>query len=285
MIESREHNGYTIEIHQDICPINPWEFGDCEPPILVAMNDSPRDYAVSGYGLDDSTPALSDEFVREHWAVMLGMMGRCDSWLDLLQFAREYCTDPGDLVDVLREEFEEHVADARVEDRFEAIAQCYCLQGVSATVKPIRGHCQGDFGLVLAVATHQWVEMVGVPADLIDGQLRDAAKLFEDYAFGNVYGFVVRNPEGEEVHSCWGYFGDPDESGLIDDAQSHVDADIPDRADRLAFESRAREEAARVALAFNDSRKAETLSVTDTATVEADNGGAWVTARLRVQVK
>ena len=35
-------------------------------------------------------------------------------------------------------------------------------------------------------------------------------KSIDDYLTGNVWGFQIFDPEGEEVDSCWGFVGDPD---------------------------------------------------------------------------
>lgn len=42
---------------------------------------------------------------------------------------------------------------------------------------------------------------------------------WNDYLSGNVYGYNI-----EEGDSCWGYYGDPEKSGLIDDAKASIDA-------------------------------------------------------------
>jgi hypothetical protein len=49
---------------------------------------------------------------------------------------------------------------------------------------------------------------------------------YDDYLTGNVYGYEVQNSEGTTIHSCWGYFGDPDKSGVIEDARGEADCHI-----------------------------------------------------------
>lgn len=43
---------------------------------------------------------------------------------------------------------------------------------------------------------------------------------WNNYLSGNVYGYEIVNEEGEVYESCYGYFGDEDESGVKEDAQS-----------------------------------------------------------------
>jgi hypothetical protein len=38
---------------------------------------------------------------------------------------------------------------------------------------------------------------------------------YSDWARGNVYGYVVRDETGDTLESCWGFIGEPGESGVI----------------------------------------------------------------------
>lgn len=42
----------------------------------------------------------------------------------------------------------------------------------------------------------------------------------DDYLTGNVYGWAVKGSDGETVESEWGYFGDPEKSGCLQDARN-----------------------------------------------------------------
>ena len=60
-------------------------------------------------------------------------------------------------------------------------------------------------------------------------------QLFEDWAFGNVYGYEVLDADGENIDSCWGFFGDYDVPySALSEAQSAADGHIERaRKDRL----------------------------------------------------
>ena len=47
---------------------------------------------------------------------------------------------------------------------------------------------------------------------------------WNDYLSGNVYGYVIKDADGEQVESCWGFIGDPDTSGVVDDATAQAQA-------------------------------------------------------------
>lgn len=58
-------------------------------------------------------------------------------------------------------------------------------------------------------------------------QLDQSVELYNDYLTGNVYGYKILNGEdGEEMDSCWGYYGDDRESGLLDQAKGVVDYEV-----------------------------------------------------------
>jgi hypothetical protein len=55
----------------------------------------------------------------------------------------------------------------------------------------------------------------------IYGYLEGEIETFDDYLTGNVYGFIVENEEGEEIDSCWGFYGDNHMKNGISDHVSH----------------------------------------------------------------
>lgn len=57
---------------------------------------------------------------------------------------------------------------------------------------------------------------------------------WNDCLSGNVYGYVIKDADGDQVDSCWGFVGDPDTSGVVSDAtaqaQAFTDGDARDAA-------------------------------------------------------
>lgn len=63
-----------------------------------------------------------------------------------------------------------------------------------------------------------WSEFVERLENYIDGEV----EVEDQYVRGEVYGFVIKNADGEHVDSCWGFYGDDfKENGILD----HVDKD------------------------------------------------------------
>lgn len=57
--------------------------------------------------------------------------------------------------------------------------------------------------------------------------LRSEVKTYDDYLTGNVYGYTIKAPDGEDLDdACWGFFGDPKDSGLIEEAKAAIDHTI-----------------------------------------------------------
>lgn len=56
---------------------------------------------------------------------------------------------------------------------------------------------------------------------IIEGEIKD----YDDYLTGNCFGFRVLKDD-EEVDSCWGYLGSPEDSGVIEDAKRSADYTI-----------------------------------------------------------
>jgi hypothetical protein len=59
-------------------------------------------------------------------------------------------------------------------------------------------------------------------ADVLEGEV----ETYSQYLNGEVYGFIIESgelPEPDET-SCWGFYGDPEKSGLLADAKANIDA-------------------------------------------------------------
>lgn len=57
---------------------------------------------------------------------------------------------------------------------------------------------------------------------ILEGEI----ETYDNYLRGEVYGFVIEDSNGEHVDSCWGYYGDPKTSGLLEEAKSVIDNEI-----------------------------------------------------------
>ena len=218
-IDTLKYKGYTIEIHYDDSPVNPWLEWDCEPPIIVVGDRNLQDQL----GLDKNPPPLTAEQIRQHSKAIAATLGCAGVTVqDALDEVSVYVgdwTDPDDINDALAE----HAGQLTGRDLLEFLAAIHECAGNPAVVRTVRGSSQSDWADVLAVATPEWLEKTGAPAESVREQLENTVKLYGQWAFGEMYGWTVP----ATADSCWGYFGhDWATNGLQEAAQEAIDAHI-----------------------------------------------------------
>lgn len=58
-------------------------------------------------------------------------------------------------------------------------------------------------------------------------------ELYNDYLSGSVYGYIIKDSDGNDVDSCWGFYGyDHKKSGLLESAESFIDWEIADKREK-----------------------------------------------------
>jgi hypothetical protein len=234
IVHTEEFNGYTINIRYDEgveCPFDDW---DCEPPLAVysAGNRGINEYSV-GYGNVNSVPELSRVQIIANKDEILSMLG----YQSFLQIRDDlHFFSDTDIVEYLNEQIGEYVYSLSDSERLDVLCDLYAMVGMPAVVKDVRGYSQGDWAKVLAVATPEFQEACGNGADFdwIES-LKGSIQLFEDWAFGNVYGYQVLDANDEEIDSCWGFFGDYDKPfGAVHEAQAAINWRIAcDKKERI----------------------------------------------------
>jgi len=71
--------------------------------------------------------------------------------------------------------------------------------------------------------TKEWIKK-------IEGYLKNEVDTYDDYLTGNVYGYVVKDTDGEIIDSCCGYYGyDHEKSGLLEAAKGYIDWYLDER--------------------------------------------------------
>jgi hypothetical protein len=117
-----------------------------------------------------------------------------------------------------REDFEEeHAA-----EYWTFPVRAYVHSGVSLSLGSAgQFGCMFDSGFAgwVLVARSSWPD-----AEAAERAAESVVNEWNDYLSGNVYGFVVRDADGDTVDSCYGYTGDPDTSGVVADARASAEA-------------------------------------------------------------
>ena len=50
--------------------------------------------------------------------------------------------------------------------------------------------------------------------------------VWNDYLSGNVYGFQIEDKDGNDIDSCWGFYGNYNDNDMLTDAKSDIDCHI-----------------------------------------------------------
>lgn len=197
MTEIETYKGHTIEIEYDLDP------------------ESPRDWCNMGtmacwhrrYELGDVQPQCTP---REHLVSLLpdNVQARCmedDDYLERMLYKH---------VPVLLPLY------------------LYDHSGVTMSTSPFS--CPWDSGQVGVVyITRQrirdeygWRVLTKHRLELVRRCLEAEVETYAAYLEGSVFGFTVRDPDGEVVDSTWGYYGnDHEASGLLPDARGVIDTE------------------------------------------------------------
>jgi hypothetical protein len=188
-----------IQIWNDQCPINPFEEWDCEPDLMFKSN-GPH---VTKYGKGDIVDfirekATEGKIIRHQKAIAEILNLDLDSYED---FTKE--EKAGDI------NYEITYADM---DQIEELCELLKIPCKNYTS---RGYSQGDWAYVLIVLTDEFFERTGCDRKNSEEILEGTAKLFDQWAWGDVYGFSIVEVttcnlgcEHEEVTgSCGGFYG------------------------------------------------------------------------------
>lgn len=223
------YRGFEIEIYQEQGAENPFEDQGGLPPIAVLSFDFGRGYVTeyaTQYGSVNDVPTLTRAQILANGKEILSMLDTA-SYFRLIDR-----TDLADysIEDLINDAISEHIDGLGNSDRLEALASLYNMAGMPAVVKSIHGYySQGDYAEILAVATPEFIEATGNPAAYYEADgyadLKRCITLFEDWAFGNVYGYEITDQRGEYIDGCGMYFGDYDakEYGALSEARARVD--------------------------------------------------------------
>lgn len=201
--------GYTLKIFYDESP------------------ESPREWDNLGrIAYKSSRYTLGEEEISDP----------CDWLIDKLEY-----TEVGvkrilerELMNNHTDEFRKFL-EAKFLDKFIALpVYIYEHSGISLSTTPFG--CRWDSGQVGYIyCTVAEAKAEGWKKEWLDGRsirqaaldvFRGAIETFSQYLNGDVYGFELENPDGDEIYSCWGFFGDDGIKQLTEECEYIADDDI-----------------------------------------------------------
>ena len=222
-----------VTIEEDHHPEDPFEMHDGHWPMLV--EDGGRRSSVTikvecGREIPNSMgPSMQQWFTNEgliHNQHDIARILGVDPNYMLDTFGCRHSNVPEEIWAMM----DEYQAD---EGDFEKRAELYELAGVFCHVEQVRGHSQGDRAELLIIAPRETIiNLRGKDVDEAAARkdMEAQAQLYEDWVFGSCYGYIIETLPPEvsledpddsdweqtEDGSCWGYIGDHDKSGILD---------------------------------------------------------------------
>jgi hypothetical protein len=194
-VETIKIREYEVEIYQDEYPMNPFEDWDCNPSLMVYYDRRLKDYSEGGI-LDFIQSKISDEDLVKNKS----KMAEIDS-------SYTY-------------EEEEDVEGAMRDDisnmNMEELSQLCDLFGIVHLCQTSRGYRQSDWADVFVIITDEDVERTGFNPEHHKEILEGTFDLYTNWAWGDVYGYAIKE-DGSDIDGCGGFYGsDHDESGLME---------------------------------------------------------------------
>jgi len=187
-----EYKGYSIEIVQDDTAQNPrsWKCKG-EEPIMTCWHRK--------YTLGDEQPKCDpDEWLEQ--------VANIDTDVDDYKFSREDCI-------------------RMIEEQGTVILPLYLYDHSGITMSTGKFGCPWDSGQVGWIyCTKKTIEKEGWAPEKAALYMEGEVETYDDWLIGNVYGYDIETADGNDTgEACSGFYGDPDKSGVIEEAKRMVD--------------------------------------------------------------
>jgi len=232
-----EYKGLVIRAINDQHPSNPFEDQDGHFPMSVWVSGDLTDYdkADGGHARNPLHRFTDEALVHNQIHIALTLKSTVPDLIECYGTEEpvKYSRDPGLLRDVFTQAFEDNQGFMATLD---LCVPFYEMLGIPCLRHSSRGYSQSDWAEVLIVATPEACKEFGVEPNV--EMLKEQAKLYDAWAWGDVYGYQIARPvldeDGEDTGevedvddvegSCWGFYGsDFDWSGLEEQAISSAD--------------------------------------------------------------
>jgi len=193
LIETIEYKGYNINIYPDTEPDSPRNWDNLG--IMVCFHHK--------YDLGDKTDLTFDEF---------------EGWEEL----EKYLVKEKQAIVIAPLYMYEH---SGISIKIGSFYNC----GLS------QGHARFDSGQIgfIYVDKETLIKEYGIKRitqkikNTARGVLEGEVETYNNYVSGDGYGYQVEDKEGNDIHSCWGFYGEDDY--MIEQAKDNIDYDIKEK--------------------------------------------------------
>jgi len=251
MTDTIEYRNFTIKIENDSDSSNP--LTDWEVDALVAVY---HDGGITLYEGGTAQHRVADNAIE---APIFSRLQIGEDWKEitdalkiftnrLKHTVQEYTEYEFSEYENFEEMFNEMVsnvlAEMRDQERLEALGELYNMHpDYAAFTGTGRGYSQSCWHDILVVTElkHYRTGDTNTPEaiEAAEKGAESVATLYRDWAYGDVHGYIVEDQDGDDVDSCWGFYGEYGTDNykyIIDQAKEVVDATIAARGEQLEME-------------------------------------------------
>lgn len=205
VIKTFEHKGKHVEIHNDSDPVNPFEdYDQCHEWYIK----HPRNHIVVSDGFE--CPTLTRKQIKNNLPDIVAAFATVE-FHNLFGKMNE---QQGTLLKGLSVTIDRSVYDDVVDYINDCINECWQYEYldhdtvltwaehvvVSGTHT---GYNQGDWFEYVAFLTPETIkdQGIGKPEEYLTATMQE----YRNYVFGDVWGYVIKDSDDQEVDSCWGF--------------------------------------------------------------------------------
>lgn len=214
--ETQGYKGHTIKIFYDDNPENPWEAWEGNMPLIYISGRNEKDYSDGNIDRYILSQLTTNKVIR-HQGKLLAILN-----IEKADFNLNYPS-----VDYSKQERADEIENL-LSDEIENIevkkALCQLLK-IPYLNTSRSGYSQGDYADIFICPTAEFFKETGYTLKhFTEEAMAQAADLWAAWAYGDVYGYQIEDESGEQLDSCWGYYGDDHrKNGLLDEAEDQID--------------------------------------------------------------
>lgn len=175
---------------------------DVEDDNLVTDEEYLQIIAETETGSDHS------DWEKENWQYQIGkFMSKVPYW----NTCQERELDKADLYKL-------------IEDKGTIIKKLFLYDHSGITISTSPFSCRWDSGQIGWIyITKEKIEAEGWTPEQANNYLDGEVEVYDNYLTGEVYGFTIEDADGEEVESCWGYYGNDGKESMIKECKHTID--------------------------------------------------------------
>ena len=198
-----------VRIVRDYNPQNPFLDWECEPNIVWEF-----DRNIQG-NIEQVKGAIYEAWDGEF---------KTEELSNILEVHKEDFDDTEEFLDAIGYELQQYLS-------IEQLAQLCELFNIKHKHFVSRGYSQGYYAEAWAIIDDEFIQRTGAKIENSEEILNSTVKLFNAWAWGNVFGYILEEKkrftkiyedgtteedfEWEQIDSCWGFYGDDWETNGI----------------------------------------------------------------------